>query len=254
MTRKIPTYRTSTEASYRKELNKHISDQLNKQSALEIISGFAKYAPRQDLTRFLARADLFRMIKNIRGCIAELGVNSGHGLMAWGQLSAILEPIGGMFRHIYGFDTFEGFPSVHDKDKLSNSNFQWKENDLSSESFEDLQSCIKLFDQNRTLGQVPKISLIRGDFNVTAKKFLSENQHVIFSLLYLDFDLYEPTAEALKYFLPRCGNGSIIAFDEINHPLWPGETLALLEYMDIKHSSIRCFEYEPNISYIRLGE
>ena len=179
MTRKIPTYRTPTDDSYREELNKHIADQLNNQSALEIVSGFAKYAPRQDLTRFLARVDIFRMIKNTRGCIAELGVNSGHGLMAWAHLSAILEPIGGMFRHIYGFDTFDGFPSVHDKDKLSGTDFQWKENDLSSNSFEDLQKCVKLFDQNRTLGQIPKVSLIKGDFNVTAEKFLVENQHVV---------------------------------------------------------------------------
>lgn len=254
MGRKFPTYRNPSEASYRKELNEHITDQLNQQSALEIVSGFAKYAPRQDLTRFLARVDLFRMIKNSRGSIAELGVNSGHGLMAWAQLSAILEPIGGMFRHIYGFDTFDGFPSVHDKDKLPGSDFQWAENDLSSNSFRDLENCIKLFDQNRTLGQVPKVSLIKGDFNETAEIFISENQHVLFSLLYLDFDLYEPTATALQHFLPRCSKGSIIAFDEINHPLWPGETLALLEHMDITHSSIRCFEYEPNISYVILGD
>ena len=69
MTRKIPTYKTATEESYREELNKHIADQLNDQSALEIVSGFAKYAPRQDLTRFLARVDIFRMIKNTRAAL-----------------------------------------------------------------------------------------------------------------------------------------------------------------------------------------
>ena len=84
----------------------------------------------------------------------------------------------------------------------------------------------------------------------TADKFLEENPHVLVSLMYLDFDLYEPTKKALEVFLPRMGKGSVIAFDEINHPLWPGETLALLESMDLSKFSIRKFPFEINMSYI----
>ena len=253
MDRTPPSYATAKDAEFKRDLNAHLLGELEKQSPVDIVNDFSKYAARQHLTRFIARADLFRMISNIRGSIAELGVNSGSGLMAWAQLSAILEPVGGMFRHIYGFDTFEGFPSVHANDKLPGSEFQWQENDLTSRSFDDLIKCIGLFDKNRVLGQIPKVTLVKGDFNKTAPTFLETNKHVLFSLLYLDFDLYEPTATALKHFLPRCGKGSIIAFDEINHPLWPGETLALLEHMEIQHSTIQCFNYEPNISYIKIG-
>ena len=254
MERQLPTYQKPEEAIYREELEQHINEQKNRQSSIRIANGFSKYASRQELTRFIARVELFKKISHIRGSIAELGVNSGQGLMSWAHISSIFEPVGGMFRHIYGFDTFEGFPSTHEKDEIQNSKFQWKPNDLRDESFEDLLKCIELFDKNRTLGQIPKITLIKGDFNDTAEKFIKDNQHVLFSLLYLDFDLYEPTQTALEFFLPRCCKGSIIAFDEINHPLWPGETLALLEKMDIKHSSIQCFDYEPNMSFIQLGE
>ena len=59
--------------------------------------------------------------------------------------------------------------------------------------------------------------------------FIKENPHLMVSLLFLDFDLYEPTKCALENFLPRMPLGGIIAFDELDNPLWPGETLAMLE-------------------------
>jgi hypothetical protein len=97
-----------------------------------------------------------------------------------------------------------------------------------------------------------KISLIKGDFMQTAETFLEKNPHVLVSLLYLDFDLYEPTKKGLEVFLPRMSKGAVLAFDEINHPLWPGETLALLESMNIRDVKIQKFPFEINMSYIVL--
>ena len=48
------------------------------------------------------------------------------------------------------------------------------------------------------------------------------------SLLFLDFDLYEPTKAALEQFVPRMPRGAVLAFDELDNPIWPGETKALL--------------------------
>jgi hypothetical protein len=44
----------------------------------------------------------------------------------------------------------------------------------------------------------------------------------------------------------------VLAFDEINHPLWPGETQALLEQLDLRRYQVRKFPYEINMSYIVL--
>jgi len=68
----------------------------------------------------------------------------------------------------------------------------------------------------------------------------------------LDFDIYEPTATALKHFLPRMPKGAILVFDELNNHDWPGETQALLEQLNINQHRIECFEFEPNISFIQL--
>lgn len=72
------------------------------------------------------------------------------------------------------------------------------------------------------------------------------------ALLYLDFDLYEPTLLAMKHFLPRMPRGSIVAFDEINDPKWPGETRALLEIVNLNDRKLECFPFEPHISWITL--
>ena len=75
---------------------------------------------------------------------------------------------------------------------------------------------------------------------------------MLISLLYLDFDIYKPTVTALQTLLPRIPKGGIIAFDEAHNPDWPGETMAMLENLDIKRHRLECFEYEPNISFIQL--
>jgi len=81
---------------------------------------------------------------------------------------------------------------------------------------------------------------------------LKENPHLLVALLYLDFDLYEPTKKALELFLPRMPKGAILGFDEINNPEWPGETLAMLDCLNIRDIAIQKFPYEPNIAYIQL--
>ena len=57
---------------------------------------------------------------------------------------------------------------------------------------------------------------------------------------------------ALEHFLPRMPKGSIIVFDELNCPEWPGETIAALEHLKLSEHEIRKFPFEGNISYLKL--
>lgn len=248
----VRSYATDRDKQFRTSREAHLSTLVDQAPLSSLVDNFAKYARRQEVTRFLARHELFRLVQNVQGCIVECGVYSGQGLMSWAQLSAILEPVGGAFRHIYGFDTFSGFPNVHAKDLSGVEKLGWRKGDLRMDSFDDLQRCIELFDENRFLSQIPKVSLIKGDFSKTAAQFIKANPHILISLLYLDFDLYEPTKRALEMFIPRMPKGAVLAFDEINHPLWPGETQALLEVLDLKQYEIKKFSYEINMSYILL--
>ena len=104
------------------------------------------------------------------------------------------------------------------------------------------------FNQDRFLGHINKVELIRGDCLETIPKFIEENQHLIVGLLFIDLDLYEPTKVALEN-LFKNGKGSIIAFDELDNPQWPGETLLLLESMDIKNIKIQTIPGDPYIDF-----
>lgn len=210
------------------------------------LDSFTKYVRQQALTRFLARYEIFKKILNIKGSVIECGVFRGSGVMAWANISAILEPVN-LTRRIYGFDTFSGFPSVNEKDKSKFS--QVKPGELSSDCYDELNELIRIYDSNRYLGHMKKVELIKGDVAETIPGFIKSSQHLVVSLLFLDLDLYEPTKLAIESFFPRMPKGAIIAFDELDNPIWPGETLALLESIGISRLRIERVGFDPYIGY-----
>jgi hypothetical protein len=190
------------------------------------LENFPKYVRRQHLKRFLAMYEVFKMALPVKGSIIECGVFRGFGLMSWAKLSTILEPEN-LTRRIYGFDTFAGFPSVGALDQSPHTSAV--EGDLASDSYNELQELVSEYDKDRFLGHIPKVELVRGDISETIPQFIAAHPHLLVSLLFIDCDLYEPTFAALKYFLPLMPKGAIVAFDELDNPLWPGETRAALE-------------------------
>jgi hypothetical protein len=184
----------------------------------------------------------------------ECGVHQGGGLLAWAKLSAALEPYS-LHRHAIGFDTFAGFPSIHAKDRRTRTdNRELRPGGLDTGGlvYQGLTELIRKYDDNRFLNQFQKVFLVKGDAAETIREYVAGHPHLLVSLPFLDFDLYEPTKVALDHFLPRMSKGAILAFDEINSARWPGETQALLESMDLRRHRIRRFTLEPNIAYIIL--
>ena len=211
------------------------------------MENFPKYVRRQNLTRFLALYEIFKKIQNVKGSIVECGVFRGFGTMSWSKFSAIMEPTN-LMRKVYGFDSFSGFPSVSDSD-LTDKSSHVKEGDLYADSYDELQELISINDSTRHLGHVPKTQLIKGDATRTIPEFVEKNPHIVVSLLFLDFDLYEPTKVALETFVPRMPRGSIIAFDELDNALWPGETIAMLDHFKGRLPKIERIEFDPYIGY-----
>lgn len=213
------------------------------------LANFPKYVRRQDLTRLLARYEIFKRVLNVKGSVVECGVFRGFGLMAWANFSAILEPTN-LTRRIYGFDTFGGFTAVSEKDH--NRFRKVKEGELSSDSYDELLELIRIYDSNRFLGHVNKVELIRGDARETIPDFVQKSPHLVVSLLFLDLDLYEPTKVAIEHFVPRMPKGALLAFDELDNPIWPGETLALLETIGVKRLRIQRLDFDPYIGFAVL--
>jgi len=211
------------------------------------MENFPKYVRRSNLTRFLALYEIFKRVLHIKGSIIECGVYRGFGIMTWAKLSAILEPVN-LTRRIYGFDSFSGFPNVSDEDKTEYSSHV-KKGDLYADSYDEIMELADINDSTRFLGHIPKVSLVKGDAVETIPAFIEENPHLLISLLFMDFDLYDPTKIALENFLPRMPKGSIIAFDELDNPLWPGETCAMLDVCDANDLKIERIEFDPYIGF-----
>ena len=87
---------------------------------------------------------------------------------------------------------------------------------------------------------------------MTTYVFLDENPHVVFSLVYFDMDIYEPTKYTLEKIISRIPKNGIIAFDEVNHESFPGETVALLETFDLRNIELKRLPFCSRISYIQL--
>jgi macrocin-O-methyltransferase TylF-like protien len=213
------------------------------------LENFTKYVRRQHLKRFIAMYELFKLVLPVKGSVIECGVYQGFALMAWAKLSAMLEPEN-LTRRIYGFDSFEGFPTVHEKDASQFGTARCGE--LCADSYEELLRLIKEYDADRFLGHISKVELIKGDIAKTLPEFMASHQHVIVSLLFLDCDLYEPTRVALEQVLPRMPRGAVVAFDELDNPIWPGETTALVEALGLARLKLRRFEWDPYIAYAVL--
>ena len=219
-------------------------------SNVDKLKAFTKYVPFSEFPKFIAKYEIFKKILTVNGSIVECGVHQGGGLMTWALLSSIFEPVNHL-RKIIGFDTFEGFPGVSKLDKVK-GNKNSRPGGLAVDSYDDILKSVKIYDIFRPLGHINKIELIKGDALHTIESYVNSNQHLVISLLYLDFDLYMPTKCALEVLRSRMPRGSIIVFDELNHKDWPGETFAVMETLGINNIKIKRFPFHPQISYTIL--
>lgn len=217
-------------------------------SVADRLANFPKFVPRPELTTFLARYEIFKQVLHVPGAIIECGVYLGGGLMTWAQLSSVLEPYG-HYRRVFGFDTFTGFAGVGPEDAAQVNLDQARDGGLASNAEIDIRRAIEIFDSNRPLNHIKRVELVVGDARDQIPLFVERNPHLVVGLLYLDFDIYEPTLIALKHLLPRMPKGAVLAFDELNDESYPGETIAVNEHVGLGNLRIQKFSFEPRISY-----
>lgn len=216
-------------------------------TTVDKLSSFARFVPRQSIATFLARERMFQLIRDTHGHIVECGVFRGGGFFSWSHFSAIFEPYNHV-RRIVGFDTFEGFPTVGTDDGVGDLPYKHA-GGLATHAADEVREAIRLHDLNRPLGHMSRNELVIGDACMTIPQYIDDNKHLIVALLYLDFDLYEPTRIAIESFWPRMPKGGVLAFDELNQKQWPGETMALFDSIGIGSLRIQRFEFNPQISF-----
>jgi len=233
---------TENEKKYRSKR----SEIVGKQNPKLLADNPFLFANRITVTESIARYELYKKIINISGAIVECGVHNGNNLLFFSHLSSILEPFA-INRRIIGFDTFEGFDSIKDQDPddISNDNFD-------NVNLDALNDAIELYDMNRAAGHMKKTEIVKGDAVETIEEYVVNNPHLTIALLYLDFDIYQPTKIALEKLFPLVSKGGIVAFDEFNYDKFPGETLAVKEYFKINDIKLERFYFDSFMGYMKI--
>lgn len=205
---------------------------------------------RQTLSRLLYWDHLYRQLLEKPGVICEFGVQWGASLAQLINLRGIYEPYN-ISRLIYGFDTFTGFASVDKKDGGLSQVGDY----ATGAGYEEVLG--KLLDIHEAFCPVShkkKFQLIKGDASVTVKQWLSDHPGEIIGMAIFDMDVYKPTKDVLEAIIPRLAKGSLLVFDELNCPSFPGETRAVDEVLKINSLRLRHFPHQPYCSWAVFGE
>jgi len=204
---------------------------------------------RQSLSRLLYYDHLYKQIVDIPGVICEFGVQWGATLAQLINLRGIYEPFNHS-RKIFGFDTFEGFPILEDKD----GNFAAAGDYATDAHYEDtLERLLALHESFSPIAHVKKFELIKGDASTTIDHWLAENPHAIVAMAIFDMDVYRPTRDVLEKITPRLTKGSLLVFDELNCPHFPGETRAVDEVIGLNNLALHHFPHQTYCAWAVFG-
>lgn len=216
-----PSYVPDARREYLVQLNNLRLRSISQDASTEQ-TNITRYLSYQELSRLIVRYELYRKILEIPGEIVEFGVFLGSGLVNFLQLVELHEPHNWQ-RMVVGFDTFSGLSGATERDGfLADGDYLYSD-------FPHLQEILSLNQDNKLKRDRQAFMLVRGDVRESLPKFLSQNPSFLPALVWLDLDLYEPTLAVISHLTPLLRTGCILAFDELNHREFPGETLAYLE-------------------------
>jgi hypothetical protein len=214
----------------------------------ELFMNLGLFLSRQNLSRILFMHELYQKILNVHGIVVEFGTRWGQNLALFSSFRGIYEPFN-YTRKIVGFDTFEGFTEIASQDKRSEAVVEGGYG-VSQNYDAYLDGILSYHEQESPLAHIRKFQLVKGDATVTVPEYLKRAPETIIALAYFDFDLYEPTKKCLELIRDHITRGSVLAFDELNHPAFPGETTAFREVFGLQKYKIVRSALVPTPSYI----
>jgi hypothetical protein len=215
----------------------------------ELAENAPLYQTVRSLKRQLYLNELYQQILPVHGVVMQFGVRWGRDIAALDAFRTIYEPFN-ISRAVIGFDTFEGFPSVHEKD---GGHKMMVEQGLATtkDYVRELQGVIDVRRGLDPLPQLERCALVQGDVTESLPAYLKAHPETIVAMAHFDLDLYAPTKACLQALEPYLTKGSILAFDELASPLSPGETEALREVWGLDRYRIqRSARHSGQGSYI----
>jgi hypothetical protein len=162
--------------------------------------------------------DLLDKTLSVAGDVAECGVFRGRTLVPMG----VYLVQNGSPKHIFGFDSFEGFDDAVNVDVQLGGQAS---KDKHVAAFNE--TSVQFVQAKLTRFGLGNATLVKGFFRDT----LLQHANRRFSFVHLDCDIYESYKECLAFFYPRTNPGGVILFDEYKDPRWPGCTKAIDEFL-----------------------
>lgn len=213
--------------NYSKRLEELVSER--GYSLRDITRNWPAYVMRRDLPRFLSHYELFKLIVDLPGHIVELGIYRGASFFTWSNLLESFCPFDRQ-RLVFGFDSFEGLVDYSSSDGEMKESIQKSHGGFRATE-KELTVLTDLHNSDNMIPGTKRCQIIPGNLMDTLPKFLAKNAGFKISLLHLDVDLYKPTLFALEQLYPLVVKGGVVCFDEYALLEWPGETLAVDEYL-----------------------
>lgn len=202
------------------------SEQGGPRELWSVIDHWPLYVGTGNLSRFMAISDMLRDTLGVPGHIAEFGSWRGANLMFMAKLLRIYDPHGCKLVHC--FESFAGLETFTAQDGGAGAS----EGGAYRGNYEELRAMIDLGE----LGD--DIVIHRGDIMQTLPDAL-KNEGLSFSFIYCDTDLYAPSRLILDSLHPRLSKGGMIVMDEWNYDKWPGEAIAVREFMEVHGGGLR---------------
>lgn len=216
----------------------------------ELLPNLGLFLTSKNLSRILFFYEIYKKILHLHGIVAEFGVRWGQTLSLMSALRGIFEPFN-RHRKIVGFDTFEGFKGLCDKDGelcgCADGSFS-----VPPLYEEYLGRILYMQEQLNPISHLKRYEIVKGDAAKTVPEYLRRHPETIISLAIFDFDIYAPTKAALEAVRPYLCRGSILVFDELCDDIFPGETTALKEIFGLNNLRIQRFPMTSRISYVEM--
>ncbi|AGZ43843.1 CalS11 [Actinoplanes friuliensis DSM 7358] len=215
-----------------------------------LVRNLALYQRRDAVADTLALNEIYLRILRVPGVLMEFGTQWGRRLAVLAALRETYEPYD-YTRVIVGFDTFEGFPDPHDYDG-SFEEIHRGGMAVTPGYEEHLAEVLRAHDRESHQSDRERFELRRGDVRKTLPDYLVERPETIVGLAYFDLDLYEPTKACLEIIRPRLVPGSVLAFDQLGHRDYPGETVGFLESLGVQPSAVEKLNYSRSPTLVTI--
>ncbi len=213
----------------------------------EMIDNIGLFIPRQNWCKYLFLHELYKKIVDVHGIVVEFGVRWGQNLALFSSFRGVYEPYNHN-RKIVGFDTFDGFPHVHEQDGAHRLVHRGAYG-VSPGHEKTLEDILAYHEKESPISHMRKFELVKGDVMETLDEYLGRHPETIIALAYFDLDVYEPTRHCLERIRPRLTKGSVLGFDELNHAPFPGETLAVREVLGLDTIRLQRMPFSPTTSF-----